>query len=428
MNKDKIFLYCDRAILAFLCLLIFCLPFAKAGIEIFAWSAIFIFILKRILGYRADSFFKMLPSTELNKALAIFIVANALSVVFTANLGLSLRGFFGKELKFLAIYFMLVETIKDRKWLKIVLSVIIASVVLIVIDAGVQYFSGKDFIRGHYGGKLSSSFSFANGLACWLIVMIPLFLGLVLKGKSINKLLKILLLVLVVLMLFCLYETLVRGAWLGLIISIILMFSFIFSRFSFKIKLSCLFIGASLLTIFLILPQPIKSKIKYIVRTDFKVSGIINDRIKSSIDLNEYGVDIRLKLWKEARRIIEDYNFIGCGLNTYSIVARNYKSFEWGGIYPHNCYLQMTAEIGLFGLLSFLWVLFVFFKMGFRYLAQKNDFLVLGLLSGILAFLVHAFFDTHLYSLQLVVLFWYMLGLTMAVVKLGNNSYQNSGG
>jgi len=33
---------------------------------------------------------------------------------------------------------------------------------------------------------------------------------------------------------------------------------------------------------------------------------------------------------------------------------------------------------------------------------------------------VHAFFDNHLYALQLVVLFWFMLGLTVAVIKMEN--------
>ena len=77
----------------------------------------------------------------------------------------------------------------------------------------------------------------------------------------------------------------------------------------------------------------------------------------------------------------------------------------------------MAAETGLLGLFAFLWVLFSFFKMGLQHFNQKRDYLVLGLLSGILAFLVQSFFDTNLYALQMVVLFWFMLGLTVAVIK-----------
>jgi O-antigen ligase len=123
-------------------------------------------------------------------------------------------------------------------------------------------------------------------------------------------------------------------------------------------------------------------------------------------------------LWKESLKIIRDYPLIGCGLNTYSIVAKKYRSFNGGGVYPHNSYLQKGAETGLLGLFAFLLVLFSFFRMGLRYFDKSKNYLALGFLSAILSFLVHAFFDTHLYSLQLVVLFWYMLGLTVAVVKI----------
>jgi len=40
------------------------------------------------------------------------------------------------------------------------------------------------------------------------------------------------------------------------------------------------------------------------------------------------------------------------------------------------------------------------------------------LISGVVGFLTHAFFDNHLYSLQLVVLFWFLLGLTQAAANL----------
>ncbi len=168
----------------------------------------------------------------------------------------------------------------------------------------------------------------------------------------------------------------------------------------------------------LYLPYLLNPQFKYEILTKFKFSQDINARLKSIPQTNRGSNLERANLWGEAFRIIKDYPLTGCGLNNYSIVARNYKSFEGGVIYPHNSFLQKTAEIGILGLLAFLFVLFRFFKIGIMHLNKKRNYLVLGLLGGILAFLVHAFFDTHLYSLQLVVLFWFMLGLTIAVIKL----------
>ena len=78
----------------------------------------------------------------------------------------------------------------------------------------------------------------------------------------------------------------------------------------------------------------------------------------------------------------------------------------------------MAAETGILGLFSFLWILVELFKLAIRTLKKKKDPLVLGLSAGILAFLVQSFFDTNLYALQMVVLFWFMLGFTVAVAKL----------
>lgn len=428
MNKGNFFIYLDRATVVFLSLSIFCLPFAKAGTESFIWSAILIWMLKRAFGYKSDCFWGMFPKTDLNKTLGVLIAINALSAIFSSNFDLSFRGFFGKELKFLIIYFMLVEVIVNKKRLKIVLITIIASAVLMIFDSAVQYFRGIDFIRGYAYGRLSASFATANGFAGWLEVIIPLFLGLLLADKTVVKGLKTLLLVLAMLLTVCLLATYARGAWLGFIIGILLMAEHIIINSSPKIKLLVLTIGAGLLVALLILPQPIKSKISAMGRINFKWTGVtINARLKSTLNINEGSTPIRLHLWKEALMIVRDYPLFGCGLNTYSIIAKNYKSFQLGGMYPHNSYLQKAAETGLLGLFIFLWFVFTFFKIGLHYLNQKSDFLVLGLLSGILAFLVHAFFDTHFYSLQLVVLFWYMLGLTMAVIRLETDAHKNPG-
>ncbi|OIO34507.1 MAG: hypothetical protein AUJ70_00905 [Candidatus Omnitrophica bacterium CG1_02_40_15] len=417
LNRDEIFLYFDRAIIACLCLLIFCLPFAKAGVESFVWSAIFIFILKRALGYRAGSLWGMFPRTELNKALGIFIAVNVLPVIFSVNLALSLRGFFGKELKFLAIYFMLVEVINSKRRLKIVLIAIIFSAVLIVLDAGAQCFRGVDFLRGHELGWYSfgASFNTASGFSAWLIVIIPIFIGIIAANIIPDIKLKIFLFLSIIIQFLYLLKTYSRGAWVGFSAGSYLMFCYFVRSLILRVVILCLIAVIFLLPIFL--PQSIKSRVSDMLYTNFNFVYTVVVRVKSIPQISSSSNFIRAKLWKESLEMIKDYPLTGCGLNTYSVVARDYKSFDGGGIYPHNSYLQMAAETGLLGLFAFLWVLFSFFKMGLQHFNQKRDYLVLGLLSGILAFLVQSFFDTNLYALQMVVLFWFMLGLTVAVIK-----------
>lgn len=419
MRRDRIILWCDYAIVACLCSLIFCLPFSKSGAEAFTWIAFSFWILKRLLGYRGKALWGMLPGTELNKALAIFIAINAISVIYSANLGLSLRGFFLKELKFIAIYFMIVEIVKNEKWLRSILLTIIFSAGLMIADAAMQYVRGVDFLRGYSLDFLRASFLNANSFAGWLIVIITLFLALIISDRLTGIRFKFSLGIFIILLLLCLVMTYARGAWLGFLIAIPMMAWYVIRNLNAKSRRLCLYAGICFLALLLFLPQPIKSKINAIGKISFKTGLPVNDRIKSVVRVDRGSIPIRINLWKESLKIIREYPVVGCGLNTYSIVAKNYKNFADGGTYPHNSFLQMAAETGLLGLAAFLWLLFIFFKVVLDHINKKDDILVVGLAAGILAFLVQSFFDTHLYSLQLAVLFWYMLGLTVAAINIG---------
>lgn len=129
----------------------------------------------------------------------------------------------------------------------------------------------------------------------------------------------------------------------------------------------------------------------------------------------------RYNFWKEALLIIKDYPLFGAALNTYSEVAPRYR-INWGG-YPHNCYLHMAAETGLAGLASFLWLLFVFlWRSWSRILKVQDRFLLslaMGGLTGLSGFLVQSFFDTNLYSVQLNTLFWFVMGMVIVSIRVG---------
>jgi len=88
--------------------------------------------------------------------------------------------------------------------------------------------------------------------------------------------------------------------------------------------------------------------------------------------------------------------------------------------------LQIAADIGILGLLSFLAIIFQVFRYSFKYIKNcKNVFyqsLSIGLCGGLFAYLIHSFFDTNLHSLPLVALFW----VNMAVLMSLQNSYEKN--
>jgi putative inorganic carbon (HCO3(-)) transporter len=115
--------------------------------------------------------------------------------------------------------------------------------------------------------------------------------------------------------------------------------------------------------------------------------------------------------------------FFGHGLNTFMRCFETYKNKTvWTGhMYAHNCYLQMAAEMGMLGLLSFLWLIYVLFHKTISALGRvkdEMDFLMAGLLSGLLAFLSQSLLDTNFYSLQLNAAFWLLTGVLVSAYNI----------
>ena len=122
-------------------------------------------------------------------------------------------------------------------------------------------------------------------------------------------------------------------------------------------------------------------------------------------------------MWETGWRIYKEHPVMGNGVNTF---FEHYRSFRTDadkgrGSYAHNCLLQMAADIGILGLLSFLiFFSIVVFRNMRRAIVKLSGFehaFVFGSSLGAIAFLVHSFFDTNLYSLNLAALFWTFLGI-----------------
>jgi putative inorganic carbon (hco3(-)) transporter len=394
--------FCDITMLWSLCLLIFCLPFSKAAIEIFAGIAILAWIIKKVASYKLD-ISRYFISTELNGAIGLFITANILSVIASVNFALSLRGLFGKVFEFVMLYFVAVEVINEYKRLRHVMIAILVSAAFIIIDAGVQYFRGYDFLRSYKteGFYLTASFMSHNEFGGWLAVVSLITVGLAFSNKTKHILSRPGLIILSILLFICLLLAYSRGAWIGIILGLAFFFYYLrINQPSFSRKKIAGLLAIACVIIFLVVPASMK------------------ERLVSIADAKEGSGLSRINIWQEALSIINDYPLFGSGLNTYSIIAPRYKMFEGGGIYPHNSLLHMAAETGVVGLVSFFYVIVTLFKLGIERLKLIKEPMLLGLLAAILAFLAHSFFDNHLYTLKLSILLWFTLSLAMANIRM----------
>jgi len=282
----------------------------------------------------------------------------------------------------------------DYGKIKWAIKVFLLVALLVGVDGVWQRFMGVDFIRqrnliditnGLVG--ITASFQHYNDFGSYLVFLLSFISALLLTKMKYKKILYFLLILLGA----CLLLTFSRGSWLGLAASLLMMSSLSVKRRKFY----------HLALIFVILV--------------FLTPGIKQRFLFSFGPAGDAG---RLEVWKGTWQMITENPFLGKGIGTYMIYFPNYISERIIIQYAHNCYLQIWAETGLFSLLSFLLFMGVVIYRGIMVFKKSSDSIVLGLICGIFGFLVHSFFDTQLYSLQLATLFWLSTGLLVAQSRI----------
>lgn len=371
--------------------LIFTLPVSKSLVEIFFTVALVSWIVKRLL---LKSFTPV--HTKLNIPVVVFVLISFLSAVASVSLFLSFKGFFFKLLEWVMIYFMAVEIINTREKLGNTVVMMLLSAFIVSIDGIAQAVTGKDFFLNYSliaGYIIRASFDSPNGFGAWIVVMLLLAVSLACFSENKKR---HLLWILICPLIFCLVSTYSRGAWAA---------GFLSLMFLGLIRSKKLFVIAVLLI--LILP--------------FIAPASVKQRADSIMKISRTNTD-RFTLWQEALNITRDFPLLGSGINTYASVAPRYKLTEATGVYPHNSYLQMSAESGILGVGAFLWILAALFKTSLGNIKRGGSGLCAsvlpGLLAGLFGMLIHSFVDTDIYSLQLGNLIWFLMGLVVAVQKV----------
>jgi len=402
--------FCDRGMIFSLCALIFILPVSIALLDSFAALAIFFYLLKKGFSFIYDWPGKTSqPINILDRPLQFLTLAVFISVLLSQYPALSLAAFLGKFLKGVFLYLSFIEVFTTDKRIRLFLNIFLGSALVVALAGVVEYYWGVDFLRKHMigiSGRVNSSFSTSNGLGAYLVPVIGLTAQFLYAsiGKHRSWVLKAILVILLILLMSCLCWTYSRSSWVGFLG----MLGFMVGMDRRKI----LYVGALLLVlVFVFLPS--LNQVRHM--------SLIKDN--ESEPFWEQGGSGRIEFWKRAISVIKMSPVWGTGLNTYTkIIKRNPDPKTWW--YAHNCYLQLTAETGLLGLGCFLWVLFVLFKQGVNVCRLTESLWPLtflqGALAGLFGFLVQSFFDNTFFTVQLGVLLWMLIGLSVAIIRLSS--------
>lgn len=116
-----------------------------------------------------------------------------------------------------------------------------------------------------------------------------------------------------------------------------------------------------------------------------------------------FSLIMRFNYWKDTLKIIWGKPLTGLGIGNFNLAQSRYT---------HNSYLQIWAEIGILGIISFLWLLISVFRpalKNFKESASKK--LIIGLITANAAFLIHNLFDFSFFLPEVSLIWWVILGL-----------------
>jgi len=376
-----------------LCVLFASLTFSTALVEITFGAALVFWLLLRIQTKR------LIPQSIPAYAwpLAGFVLWCALSILWSEARPQSIRGFF-KIAQQVMLFWMAAELLRgsSRRRFANVFLIVLA---VVVFDGLIQYFFGRDFIRGFApphssaGFRITASFKTYGLLATWLIMTLPflLFLGLRWRNHERSAPQWYLTMPVFTFGLLILILTRSRGAFLALVCGTFLML--IAHRKFIWIALFSVLVCATVA----LLPHAM------VIHLD------ITNKEQSIVE--------RLSLWNRAWDVVAARPVTGTGINTYAAVHERYdKTKDWRvrGYYAHNGYLQVAAETGMTGLGLFLLFLVLFLRHTILKIKRRPNLwdraAGYGLLAGIFNFLLLTAVDTVMHNQQSVMAFWFLLG------------------
>nr|WP_272878443.1 O-antigen ligase family protein [Clostridium sp. Cult3] len=235
-------------------------------------------------------------------------------------------------------------------------------------------------------------------------MIIPISASLFWYSKKIHK--KAIFLITSLILTIALVLTLSRGGWVG---------------FAFGIFIFIILIEKKLLL----------SIIPIVLAGVYFLPQSIVNRILTIGNLGDSSNAYRIRLWKITLEIIRDNWLVGVGFGyipfktTFETYIRTMPAYH-----SHNTYLQTMGEMGILGLIVFIMLIFVLYKYGIKRLMKQEDRYIRtmagGVLAGLAALLAHGAVESVLYLPKIIITFWTLVGLILALMRISGESKEIS--
>ena len=142
----------------------------------------------------------------------------------------------------------------------------------------------------------------------------------------------------------------------------------------------------------------------------------VRQEINHQVSFNTSSGQERIALWKASASFLKDNIVFGAGLSAFQEKIKPYKlpQQQFDYMYPHNFVLNFWVELGLAGLLVFIWLIIDFFRRCAKIL-QTEKTLGIILIGVMAAILIHGLVDVPYFKNDLAVLWWMFFGVVGAI-------------
>ena len=140
----------------------------------------------------------------------------------------------------------------------------------------------------------------------------------------------------------------------------------------------------------------------------------VRARLASEIGTQSASNMFRILTWQGTVRLTQAYPWLGVGPGAFKYAFPKYAIAGYVEA-AHQNYLQMFAELGLFGGVVFLWLLGAVLFTGGRAIAAAQDFrgrvTAIGAICCVAVLMVHSFLDYNWYIGAINLTFWFVAGM-----------------
>jgi O-antigen ligase len=242
--------------------------------------------------------------------------------------------------------------------------------------------------------RVQSTFSHPNIFAFYVLAIIGVVLFMLSSGRiSIGGRFRLVLNGYLIPLLVALIMTKTRSAWMGCLI-LFLVYGLVYDK-----RVLILVLVAPIFALFV---PAISDRVLDLLSRGYYNGGNAGANVNS--------LAWRMLLWRGAIGYVWQQPMFGFGLDSFHFYSPQFFPLELKGTFAHNVFIQFLFEMGLIGLLSFLWIFWRCYVWVIRY--WQTDRRGLTMVAGILGtFLVTAASDNLFEYLSFEWCFWFSIGV-----------------